>query len=154
MPFPLDLDLIDAAATTRAGGLLGRVLRPGDTILLDGPLGAGKTALARAAIQARLGRAEEVPSPSFTLVQTYDATDTAIWHADLYRLSGPGEVAELGLEDAFASAICLVEWPDRLGTPPPRHLRVTLADAGDGRRATLVAAGDWSHVARAFAGWG
>ena len=91
-----------------------RLLRAGDCVLLEGPIGAGKTHFCRALIRARLGREEDVPSPTFTLVQTYDA-DVEIWHADLYRLSHPDEALELGLEDAFASAICLVEWPERLG---------------------------------------
>lgn len=92
-------------------------LGAGDTILLQGDLGSGKTHFARALIQARLaaiGLAEDVPSPSFTLVQTYSDGETEIWHADLYRLTGPEEVIELGLEEAFGTAICLVEWPDRL----------------------------------------
>ena len=134
----LSLFLPDDAATAELGGRLARVLRPGDTILLSGPIGAGKTHLARALIRARLGREEDVPSPSFTLVQTYEDGAGDIWHADLYRLSHPDEVAELGLEDAFARAICLVEWPERLGTAAPPHaLHLELADEGAGRRATL-----------------
>jgi len=114
------------ALTETALAALGRAfaprLGPGDTILLDGPLGAGKTHFARALIQARLaaaGRMEDVPSPSFTLVQTYDDDTAEIWHADLYRLHGPDETLELGLDDAFETAICLVEWPDRLGDLAP-----------------------------------
>ncbi len=94
-------------------------LQPGDTILLEGPIGSGKTAFCRAVIRARLGRMEDVPSPTFTLVQTYDAPDGDIWHCDLYRLTSTDEVFELGLEDAFETAICLVEWPDRLGEDIP-----------------------------------
>lgn len=97
------------------------ILRPGDTILLEGPVGAGKTAFARAVIRARLGRQEDVPSPTFTLVQTYDAPDGDIWHCDLYRLTAPEDVLELGLEDAFETAICLIEWPDRLGEDTPKN---------------------------------
>ena len=92
----------------------------GDTLLLQGPIGAGKTHLARALIQARqsaAGRAaEDVPSPSFTLVQTYEAGETEIWHADLFRLGNAAEADELGLTDAFDAAICLIEWPERLGS--------------------------------------
>lgn len=122
--------LPDAAATDRVGAALGRVLRPGDAVLLSGELGAGKSALARAAIAAILaeeGREEDIPSPSFTLVQTYDSARGEIWHADLHRLSGPAAIPELGLEEAFDDAICLVEWPDRLGPlTPARRLEIAL----------------------------
>ncbi len=109
----------ETAAIARA---LSPTLQVGDTILLEGGLGAGKTHFARALIQARLaaaGRFEEVPSPTFTLVQTYSDNELELWHVDLYRLSGQDAVAELGLEDAFANAVCLVEWPDRLGSLVP-----------------------------------
>ncbi len=134
----LSLFLPDDAATTRLGAILAGLVRPGDTLLLHGPIGAGKTHLARALIQTRMGRAEDVPSPSFTLVQTYTADGTDIWHADLYRLSHPDEVLELGLDDAFATAICIVEWPDRLGKSAPKNaLHITLTAEGEGRRANL-----------------
>lgn len=125
------------AATADLARALAPRLGPGDTILLDGPIGAGKSFMARALIQARLaanGLWEDVPSPTFTLVQTYIDGICEIWHADLYRLSGPAECAELGLEDAFGDAICLVEWPDRLGPlAPERALRLEIEvpeDAG------------------------
>lgn len=94
-------------------------LKAGDCLLLDGPIGAGKTAFARALIRARLGREEDVPSPTFTLVQTYDDGITEIWHCDLYRLADITELAELGLETALGAAICLIEWPDRMGSLAP-----------------------------------
>lgn len=112
----------DADETAGFAAMLAPRLGAGDTILLHGDLGAGKTHFARALIQARLavaGLAEDVPSPSFTLVQTYSDGEIEIWHADLYRLTGPGEVIELGLEEAFGTAICLVEWPDRLDDLTP-----------------------------------
>lgn len=138
---PLSLDLPDAEATEALGRKLAAQVRPGDAILLEGPIGAGKSCLARAFIRARLGRQEEVPSPSFTLVQVYEAEGVEIWHADLYRLTHPDEVWELGLDDAFSAAICLVEWPDRLGAHVPRDaLRLRLEAAGEGRRA-LISAG-------------
>jgi tRNA threonylcarbamoyladenosine biosynthesis protein TsaE len=128
------LFLPSEADTDRLGVWLAARLVPGDSLLLSGPIGAGKSHLARAFIRARLGRFEDVPSPSFTLVQTYDAGDVEIWHADLYRLSHPDEVMELGLDDAFATAICLVEWPDRLGQLAPENgIRLTLSSKEEGR---------------------
>ena len=133
-PPPAELTLPDAAATEAAGRALAAALAPGDAVLLSGDLGAGKSTLARAAILALLaedGREEDVPSPSFTLVQTYDAARGEIRHADLHRLSGPEGCAELGLEDAFEDAVCFVEWPDRLGPlTPPRRLSLHLAFRG------------------------
>ena len=135
---PLVLDLPDPEATEDLGRKLAIGARPGDVILLEGPIGAGKSCLARAFIRARLGREEEVPSPTFTLVQVYEAREVEIWHADLYRLTHPDEVWELGLDDAFTAAICLVEWPDRLGVHvPPGALRIRLEAAGEGRRAVI-----------------
>jgi tRNA threonylcarbamoyladenosine biosynthesis protein TsaE len=126
--------------TARLGVWFAGKLRPGDVVLLCGDIGAGKTHFARALIQARLGRLEDVPSPTFTLVQTYDAGDTEIWHADLYRLTHPDEVAELGLEAAFDTAICLIEWPDRLGCmTPARAINLTLRTAGQGRVVEFLA---------------
>ncbi|MEM1272601.1 MAG: tRNA (adenosine(37)-N6)-threonylcarbamoyltransferase complex ATPase subunit type 1 TsaE [Pseudomonadota bacterium] len=92
------------------------VIAPGDILLLSGALGTGKTAFARALIQSRQGTmADDVPSPTFTLVQTYDAGAIEIWHADLYRLDGPDDIAELGLLDAAETAVLLVEWPEKAG---------------------------------------
>jgi len=146
--------LASDTATTRLGAMLARHLQRGDTVLLSGSIGAGKTHLARALIQSRLGRAEDVPSPTFTLVQSYDAGDTEIWHADLYRLSHPNEAFELGLEDAFETAICLVEWPDRLGSlTPASALRVTLQVQGEGRTAQL-SGGRCGLIAAISADWG
>ena len=129
--------------STRAlGEALARQLRPGCVVLLEGPIGAGKTSLARAVIQSRLanaGRMEDVPSPTYTLVQTYAVDDAEIWHADLYRLADAGEVSELGLETAFHDAIVLVEWPDRLGAMAPDNaLHVTLSVDNGGRRAAFA----------------
>ncbi|MCL7465218.1 tRNA (adenosine(37)-N6)-threonylcarbamoyltransferase complex ATPase subunit type 1 TsaE [Phaeovulum sp. NW3] len=133
---PLTLTLADADATTRLGARLAPLLRAGDVVLLEGPIGAGKTHFARAVIQARLamaGRQEDVPSPTFTLVQVYSPDVPEIWHADLYRLGHPDEVLELGLDEAFAQAICLVEWPDRLGDLTPRNaLTLRFAATPDG----------------------
>lgn len=132
----LSIDLPTEADTAALGASLAAVATASDCILLEGPIGAGKSSLARAFIRARLGQGEEVPSPTFTLVQVYDDDGVQIWHADLYRLTHPDEVWELGLDQAFGTAICLVEWPDRLGRHAPdgaMHLR--LEALGDGRRA-------------------
>lgn len=125
-------------ATAKIAESLGALLSAGDVILLSGPVGAGKSHFARALIQSRLaalGRSEDVPSPTFTIVQSYDLGNIELWHADLYRLSGPSECDELGLPEAFETAICLVEWPDRLGDLcPPGALHLTLEPQGDARR--------------------
>jgi len=99
--------------TAGAGAALARVVRPGDVITLSGPLGVGKTALARGFIEA-LGHESDVPSPSFAIVQPYDDLDPPVWHVDLYRIESASEIDELGL-DAAADAVLLVEWPDRAG---------------------------------------
>jgi tRNA threonylcarbamoyl adenosine modification protein YjeE len=133
----------DETLTAALARMLAATLRPGQTILLDGPVGAGKTHFARAFIRARQGdAAEDVPSPTFTLVQTYDdPMGTEIWHADLYRLTDPDEVVELGLVEAMEGAIVLVEWPDRLGPYlPDGAMRLELQPMGDARRAVLSGA--------------
>lgn len=137
--------LADEAATTALAGQIAPRLRAGDTLLLDGSIGAGKTTFARALIRARLGHPEEdVPSPTFTLVQTYQADDVEIWHCDLYRLLDSQDVLELGLEDAFATAICLIEWPDRLGSDRPADALVCAFSAkADHHDVTLVGNGAW-----------
>jgi len=148
---PLELSLPDLAATERLGAALAGVLRAGDVVALYGDLGAGKTALARALIRALPGpagcAAEEVPSPTFTLVQTYERDPAPVWHFDLYRIENPAEIDELGFTDAQAEGIVLVEWPERLGSRlPAGALSVTLSFAGDGdagRRARLDGGGDW-----------
>lgn len=136
--------LPDAAATVALGRRLGERLAPGDVVCLSGELGAGKTTLARGAIEAWSRRSEDAPSPTYTLVQTYEGDRGELWHVDLYRLRRPEEAWELGLEDAFADAACLIEWPERLeGKLPPDRLEITLAPQGEGRSARLVAHGAW-----------
>lgn len=138
---PLRLHLSSPDATAAFARRLAPRLQAGDTILLEGPIGAGKTHFARALIQERLaagGLIEDVPSPTYTLVQTYDDGTGEIWHADLYRLSDPAEVVELGLSDAFGTAICLVEWPERLDpADAPGALRLRF-DGGHGPEARDV----------------
>lgn len=135
--------LSDPEATAALARRLAAHLRPGDTLLLSGPIGAGKTHFARALITARLDAPEDIPSPTFTLVQTYDTAAGEIWHADLYRLSDSSELVELGLTDAFDTAICLVEWPDRLGPLAPAHaLRIEFSP--EGSEDARIAALGWS----------
>lgn len=138
--------LPDVAATLAFGNRLGAALSTGDVVCLSGDLGAGKTTLARGVIEAWTGAATEAPSPTYTLVQTYGGPRGELWHADLYRLRHPEEAWELGLEDAFAAAACLIEWPERLGGRLPRdRLTVELKPAGAGRTARLIAHGAWRH---------
>lgn len=140
------LALADPAATEALGRRIAAGLRSGDVVCLSGDLGAGKTTLARGAIAAWTGTAEEAPSPTYTLVQTYAGAAGELWHVDLYRLKRPEDAWELGLEEAFADAACLIEWPERLGGQLPRdRLEVTLSAHGAGRLATLVGRGAWSE---------
>jgi len=128
----LSLDLPNPAATDELGRRLAAILRAGDVVALEGPLGSGKTALARAAIRALTGPEEDVPSPTFTLVQSYESEQGPLYHFDLYRLEAPDQAVELGIDDAFADGISLVEWPERLGGYlPRRHLKITLAAGPD-----------------------
>ena len=105
--------------TARLAQRIGAHVAPGDCLLLFGPVGAGKTHFARHLILSQLTTPEDVPSPTFTLVQTYDTRAGELWHADLYRLNTLDEVAELGLIDAFEQAICLIEWPELLDPVKP-----------------------------------
>lgn len=136
----INLFLADPDATDALGSALSGALCVGDTVLLSGPLGAGKSQLARAIIRARLGRMEDVPSPTFTLVQTYPDAGGDLWHSDLYRLTHPDEVIELGLDEAYAQAICLIEWPENLGRYGPQDAISVALDYGpdDTRRVRFV----------------
>jgi len=139
------VDLPDEAATAAFAARVSALAAAGDVIALKGDLGAGKTSFARAFIRSR-GAVEEVPSPTFTLVQVYELPPVAIWHFDLYRLKSAEEAWELGIEDAFSEGISLIEWPERLGSLLPRHrLEITFhyGDLPDARRAALDGGGDW-----------
>ena len=135
--------LADEAATARLGAQLAALARPGDAITLSGPLGVGKTALARGLIAA-LGHHGEVPSPSFAIVQPYDELAPPVWHVDLYRIDNPRELDELGL-DSLDHALVLVEWPEHAGTMAwPDALALSLDFAADGaRRLTAIVPPAW-----------
>lgn len=119
-------------------------LRKGDVVALWGDLGVGKTTLARSVIRALMGEAIDVPSPTFTLVQVYETSLGEVWHCDLYRLKNSQEVFELGLEDAFHGAICLIEWPERLeNLLPQKRIDVSLRIIDETtREITITTIGD------------
>jgi tRNA threonylcarbamoyladenosine biosynthesis protein TsaE len=130
-------------ASEALGAAVGRALRPGEAICLWGPLGAGKTTLARGLIRALAGE-EEVPSPTFTLVQTYEGAGFPIAHFDLYRVERPHELEELGLDDALDQGAAVIEWPERLGERlPSDRLDIRLDMDGAGRKARLERHGSW-----------
>ena len=121
-------------------------LQNGDIVLLKGEIGAGKSHFARSLIQAAMDKVEEVPSPTFTLVQTYDTTIGSIWHADLYRLNDQSDIFELGLIDAFGNEIVLVEWPDRLGHLEPQDaltVEITILEKNKRRITFSTTSSEW-----------
>jgi len=136
--------LPDQSATEALGQRLAARAKPGDVLLLSGPLGAGKSTLARAFIRALAGDPGlTVPSPTFTLVQSYETPRGEIWHYDLWRLDGPAALEELGWDEA-QSGIVLVEWPERLGAlTPPHALHITLSPDGAGREINLAGEVNW-----------
>lgn len=137
------VDLADEVATQAFGAWLAQFLRAGDVVLLKGDLGAGKTTWARGLICSLLGDVE-VPSPTYTLVQTYTAPDFEIWHFDLYRLKQEAEVWELGIEEALDDGVCLIEWPERIdGLLNGTELVVELKIAKDARTAVITGNADW-----------
>jgi tRNA threonylcarbamoyl adenosine modification protein YjeE len=138
----------DVAATEGLAARLAALAEPGDIIALSGELGAGKTTFARGFVRALTKTDGEVPSPTFTLIQTYDTPKGPLWHCDLYRLTKPSDAWELGLEEAFTDAMCLIEWPERLGAAlPARRLGVRLdfvASNPSGRLISLTADDGWA----------
>lgn len=147
----IERTLEDIAATGVLARALAAVLAPGDVVTLSGPLGAGKTALARLVITAYAEQAgavapDEVPSPTYTLVQVYEQGPAPVWHFDLYRLENPADAEELAIDEAFGTAISLIEWSDRLGPYlPAARLDIALARAESGdsevRRAVITGFG-------------
>lgn len=143
----MKIELLDADATTALGRTLAPLLEAGEAVLLYGPLGMGKSTLARGLIRALTTPDEDVPSPTFTLVQFYES-DPPVAHFDLYRLTRPEEAFEIGLDEALDDGFAVIEWPERLGEDPgrflgPDRLTIVLAEEGDGRVATVSGAGAW-----------
>src|SRR6516162_6831148 len=138
-------ELPDEAATAAFAARISGLAATRDIIALKGDLGAGKTTFARGFIRA-CGCTEEVPSPTFTLVQVYELGAAAIWHFDLYRIKSPEEAWELGIEDAFSEGISLIEWPERLGPLLPRRrleIELLFGDRPEARRAVLDPGEGW-----------
>lgn len=145
----VEVVLADEAATTALGAALAGWLGVGEAILLQGPLGMGKSTLARGLIRALTGPEEDVPSPTFTLVQFYEARPP-VAHFDLYRLTRPDEAFEIGLDEALDVGCALIEWPERLGGDlaralGPDRLSIVLSEQGDGRLATVSGVGAWAR---------
>ena len=137
-------DLADAAATERFAARIAPLARQGDVIALWGDLGAGKTTFARGLLRA-LGVQEDVPSPTFTLVQSYAADDLTIYHFDLYRIEAVEEIYELGIEEAVEDGVSLIEWPDRMGgLLPEDRLDIALDRLATGRRMRVTGHGRWA----------
>jgi len=149
----ITIELAGLKATDELAQCLARVAKTGDVIALCGDLGAGKTAFARAFIRSLTDPNEDVPSPTFTLVQSYEGRDLEIYHFDLYRLERAEDVFELGIEDALNDAVSLIEWPERMGTYIPRdrlEVRLTITRGKHHRQVELTPHNtDWSERLRA-----
>lgn len=140
------MNLPDEAATARLGAAIAAALRPGEAVCLFGPLGAGKSTLARALVRALTTPEEEVPSPTFTLVQFYEGARLQVAHFDLYRLTDPDEAYEIGLDEALDDGAAVIEWPQRLEGRLPRDrldVEIELTEDAGGRRARLTPHGAW-----------
>ena len=136
---------LNQAGTESLARTLATIAKPRDVILLYGDLGMGKTVFSRAFVQSLTSPDEDVPSPTFTLVQLYDTGKGTVWHFDLYRLKQPDEVYELGFEEALSDGISLIEWPERAEGLYPRNrleIRITAGESPDERRVALIPRGD------------
>ena len=138
--YELNLKTTSENDTIEIGQKLARIARKGACFALFGTLGMGKSVLARAFVQELCGTEEEVPSPTFTLVQLYEAPNFTIYHFDLYRIKSAEEIFELGMEDALYQGVTLIEWPEKMGGYLPRNcIRVTISAADSQRRITVSA---------------
>jgi len=145
------MHLKDEAGTARLGEAVARRLRGGEAVCLSGPLGAGKSTLARALIRALTRPDEDVPSPTFTLVQFYEGAGLKVAHFDLYRLTSPEEAYEIGLDEALEDGAAIIEWPERLeGDLPADRLDIEITLDGDGRRVSMTGHGAWKGRALEF----
>lgn len=146
MVFTVELNLPAEADTRAVGRRLARLARKGDVFALYGTLGMGKSVLARAFVQELCGFGE-VPSPTFTLLQTYEAPDFEIYHFDLYRLKSPDEIFEIGVEEALYDGVSLIEWPDKMAPYLPRDIfKLELVPCGSGRKLTVSANSAEKHT--------
>lgn len=124
--------------TLKIAAQFAKILKPGDIVALHGTLGVGKTAFTRGVIQA-LSNAKEVPSPTFTLLQTYDTAHFTLYHFDMYRLKSPEEAYEIGIEDSFADGVSFIEWPEKIGSLlPKKHIDVLIEIKPDHRLITIL----------------
>ena len=147
----MTFDLPDAEATGRLGAAIAVALQPGEAVCLTGPLGAGKSTLARALVRALTTPHEDVPSPTFTIVQFYDGLQYPLAHFDLYRLERADEAFEIGLDEALEEGAAVIEWPERLGGRlPADRLDIEIAIGGEGRTARLEPHGAWKGRALEF----
>ena len=147
------LELVDEQSTINLAAILAGKALIGDVIALSGDLGSGKTTFARSFIKSKQNTTEEIPSPTYTLLQTYETNEGIINHYDFYRLKNPEEAYELDIEDAFNSKICLIEWPQKLGSLIPSErleVRLDFLQEPQSRRITLIGYQGWSARLKAI----
>ena len=153
---------ITSQQTVSISETLAELIRPGDTVLLFGKIGSGKTFFSRAMIQKMMQKqgavVEDIPSPTFTIVQIYDTLVPSVWHLDLYRILNPEEIIDLDLENALEKHVCLIEWPQNMGLHvPERNLSITfeeLVGSDEVRNINFEFNGiGWEHIIRGLIEW-